>query len=438
MSVPRGGPLSAGVSRPLLLVWGYGNSKRKMGHADAGVCYLLDMCADEPSFRKVLSFPGEVSYGLVSSLLGGWGVGREVTRLSNDGTRARILWINPVSGSMGNTIIDGHPGWRASQIGSEVRLKLWPSFLYSVDIEKEVLTEYRILVEGGSFDATECIGFSQIQGIRLVTQLDFESRDAVVWGMPPVSLKDEGLESYIYTQVCAAGPGCADGVYLVTPGWGLGSSSTRVGCKSSVWWRPRGSEWTVVARDVPCYERKSSLPCWLDVAYLGGGRFAIAKAVYLDDESRSKENPEIPLSAVTMLVDGRTGTILEETQPYAASYRSSCRIPEAWWSEKPKTPTGAKKGKSGSSFVIDRQGEVVRYGEGKTAPFPSETYAEESSDGRWLATCRIQKVIEAPNVASVVTIDGVSNTVRSFTITPEQRLFWIGEMQWVDFVASPR
>lgn len=433
-SVLRGHPLSPGASRSLLVVWG-GESMNKEAMPETGVCHVLDLSAAEPTFRKTFSLRGDATYSFHSGLLEGWGVATEVTQ---DPFHRRILWLNPLSGMLGDTIVDDEYVQNSQQSGSEVLLKGGVSqCMYKINMEKGAVTKYllplwrSVYCTGGT-----CIGLADIEGRPQVTQIDFDACEAVVWGMPPLGqLEAERVRT---GSASPAGEGCEDGAYFVTPPLLIGVG--RLGCQSSVWWMPRGGDWTLVARDVPYsyYFSASVNRGELWAVYMGEGRFAVAKCVHPEhDFQKAKPTNEAvePTTAITMLIDGKTGRVLEETPPYAHGYITECHIPRGWLSEKLRRQMGMKEDESGEGFLPDGEGGFLRYGKGQTIPMPQGTSAAVSPDGRRFATWRRGETVEAPNKPSVVVEDSISNTVKSFTVTSEKRFFCIETVQWVDFLA---
>jgi len=184
-----------------------------------------------------------------------------------------------------------------------------------------------------------------------------------------------------FMRVQSAGPQAREGLFLVDGAFD----------DFALWYKPPDARWLRVIRGVHILKAAGGETPWLPVAYLGARRFAVAKtAMDGGPPAPPAEGPEAPPVSSTMLIDGMTGRIIEETTPRAYDYMPELDIPDAWWSGEARAgrKRQAEQPVTVAPITWVQESSVYRFKDGRTVKRVSGEEAALSRDGRRLAIYR--------------------------------------------------
>ena len=212
------------------------------------------------------------------------------------------------------------------------------------------------------------------------------------------------------TGIYPAGADCRDGVYCI-----------RDFC---LFFKPPKDDWHTVIENVNIVKTFGGRMPRLPVAYVGKGRFAVAKTTKDHVEvpkEKEKDFDGTPGLSVTMLLDGRTGKVLKETKPLLYDNNPSLKIPDDWWSPDAKPPTPKKQTAKPSCFQQNDAGRTVRFARNKQITLAENEEAVESGDGRYLAIAGASRGKKAPSKTILRIVDGRIGTVTECPITADSK-----------------
>ena len=167
----------------------------------------------------------------------------------------------------------------------------------------------------------ELLGVTKLNGMDTIVRIDVSaSAYEIVGSLPPGFRKSD---AFFRSEIRSAGRNCRDGIYHIQ-GFSLS-------------YQPEGGSWHSVIRDVHIVKTFGGASPYLPVRYLGNGRFAVAKTTRDDvDISEIPAQEETLLGAaeaVTLLVDGLSGKILKQSEPYIYNHNPPLKIPDTWWAD---------------------------------------------------------------------------------------------------------
>ena len=175
-----------------------------------------------------------------------------------------------------------------------------------------------------------------LEGGQRIVKIDLAKSQAEVLGEPPKGRRPStGFDDA--TSVYPAGPGCRDGVYCIRD--------------FSLFFKPPKEDWHTVIEHVNIIKTFGGFAVHLPVAYVGQGRFAVAKTTkdaVEQPEEKKGDFDGTPGLAATMLIDGRTGRILKQTAPRLYGNNPPLDVPDDWWSADVKPRRGAWSDQKGN------------------------------------------------------------------------------------------
>jgi hypothetical protein len=443
---PAGGPLP----RRVLFVQVAEGSTRA-DEPSATSFYVYDPANPKARLRKVFHGPGRDQHcQFVTPLFNGCGIaiGR-MDAAKKPGWSRKLFWFDLLSGQIGNTIAE--QTWCDEMIGADVWFlsSAWSGSGKGDDsslIERTCVNRYNwrsdTLIQ---YDK----GFSHLYRIGVLSHLAVEmprqnaKADSTGEKPPPPASKDHqrilkvtlanetveplgelpegGLPSFYLdeaTGVYPAGADCRDGIYCIR--------------NFSLFFKPANEDWHTVAKDVNIVKTFGGRMPRLPVAYVGKGRFAVAKTTkdHVEVPKEKEDNFDgTPGLSTTMLLDGRTGKILKETKPQLYDNNPPLRIPDDWWSPDAKPRKPEKQAARPSSFQQSNSGKTIRYADNKTITLAEDEEADESDDGRYLAVARAGSGKKPPSKIILV-IDGKTGTVTECPITADGEEISVMSMAW--------
>jgi hypothetical protein len=413
--VPRPGspPLEGPLPRPLFLA-----EVIQKNPGEKTVYFVLDPLRPGDGLRKVYEGPGDQYCRFLTPLLGGVGVViGEVDPARNESGR-RLFWFDLLRGKPGETIaVEPWDEWTA---GRELRFRA-SGRMHRLDPAAGSLRSFAV-----DLRLAERIGGSTLLGVsplggRLHAVLVDVARETLedLGELPgPLQAADD------FDHIFPAGPRARDGLAYVRDG------------DFALWYKPPGSRWLRVLRSVHIFKNFGGMPPSLPVAYLGDRRFAVARTVKDEVPGRivGKEPTSAPDSlSVSMLVDGMTGRILEETKPVAYSGNPGLDIPEGWWSEEAREARRRRAAKPAAPrpFLGEIDEKVWSTAGGKTVEVAAGEEARLSADGRWLAIFDRAWVEDGPPAKiRFRLIDGSTGEERSLEISLPSREGLVHHAAW--------
>ncbi len=369
---PAGRAIEGTVPRSLLLAQ-VGQQNKIWDPGEKTTYYLFDPLRPAEGFRKVYEGPGGQYCRFLTPLFGGVGVAMgEVDPKSKESTR-RLFWFDLLSGTPGETIAP--EPWDEWTAGGELRFRSKGS-VHRLDPLAGSLRSYRVdfslgvLIEEGTF-----LGVSRLEDLHHAVLVDVVKEKMEDLGELPGPL--QGIGSF--DRIFPVGPAARDGLAFVS-----GSFDD-----FALWYEPPGSRWLRVLRGVHIFKNMGGAAPWLPVAYLGDRRFAVAKTVKDEAPADGKDKEDsIPASLCsTMLVEGMTGRIVEETKPKVYSGNPDLDIPDGWWSKEATEARkkSAEETRRPGTFRWDEKEKTWRSASGKTVRPGEKEDAVLSEDDRWLA-----------------------------------------------------
>jgi hypothetical protein len=327
-SIPRptAKPVEGPLPRPILLVRAAERGET-FDEPSATSLYVFDHANSQAGFRKVFAGPGEQYCRFITPLLGGCGiaVGRLDAEKEAKGPRT-MFWFDLLSGRVGKTIAQGT--WMESLIDGEIVFLTSGSpeketgrsyaHLNRYDFSKALLTHYQLGFT--RFCPIGKLAYLVSENDQHIVKIDLAKNESQFLAEPPKGISDLSYDEA--TGVYPAGPDCREGIYYIS--------------NFSLFFKPPNEDWHTVIEKVNIVKTFGGRMPRLPVAYVGGGRFAVAKTTQdrVEVPENEKRNYDgTPAMTATMLLAGKTGKVIEQTEPQIYDNNPQLNIPETWWSQ---------------------------------------------------------------------------------------------------------
>lgn len=386
---PIAKPIAGELPRPLLLVKLEERGKKLFDDPSSTSFWFFDPAESEKGMRKVFSGPeNNQSLRFHTPLFGGWGLASGRLDPVNDADGGqRMFWFNLLDGTQGPPLDDPPFDERMDENGM-VYLSSQPM----PGSQPDLLRVVRLDPLGGNrrvldlpftditwLDHLNLLGEATIKGQRRLIRLDVAKAEAMVIDAFP---EGYGQNRFFGGGIQVAGPNGCEGYFAVS--------------EFTLWYLPPGKpsrqpdagNWHRVIKDVHVVKTFGGMPPGLPVTYVGNGRFAVARTV----KDEIPVPPSVPkedrifgaAEAVSMLIDSRTGKVLETTAPYYYNHNPPLHIPAVWWSAELKPKPDPEKPKDVSLFRWNNDMTEVSFAEGKKERCGEDDEYEVSDDGRYL------------------------------------------------------
>jgi hypothetical protein len=425
MPRPEGSVVAGPLPRPVLLAQ---VTERNDTHADSSTSLLVhDPAIADSGMRRVYSSPGQDLYcRFLTPLLGGCGIA--VGDLSENRSGRKMSWFNLLDGKVGATIASGT--YRESLTPTGVRFLSSGQFS-QYDVRDNSLVQYTMPLRGTRTlsDDTYLAWAEMPDGSDTVVRIDLATEVYTVIGTIPAEASVPDAWSRCEgAGVYPAGPDCRDGVYFL---WNY-----------SLFYMPPGEEWHEVVRDVHVFKTFGMRRATLQVAYLGEGRFAVARTV--ENRVKVPENEESRGFAfpkgrcVTMLIDGRTGEVLAETEPILYDHNPDLDIADEWWAPGERIRADQDPGtRERCFFAWSAEDETIRYGEGHSVSLTPGDKTALSGDGRYLLIYRERSEAgQLPTTIAFRIVDGKTGGDATYEVTSDYREIYVSTISWQVLCAS--
>ncbi len=383
--------------------------------------YIYDTEKPEQGFQQTFSGPDEEQYcHFETPLFGGWGVASGHINARQRPTGNCLFWFNPMTGTIGPKIAESpYAFWRS---GTELRF-LTRGGLNRFDVKSGTLTHFRWEFEPTCFidKGESMLGSVNVKGVNHVAKVDMtKGIITLICPFPPgLPLKTDGF--WRGNGVHPAGPSAKDGLYLIS--------------ENSLWYKPCGDNWKQVVEGVNVEKIFGGWGPHLPVAYIGEGRFAVARTVE-GSEYEDKVSKMPRALSVTMLIEAKTGKILKETEPVTYDTNPELNIPETWWSEearqKRQSLDADERKKAMTVLFSDAEnGKVVVFGKGKQYRTAEKDKKRVSSDGRYMVVYRDwSENKNPPATLSFHILDGKEEKIRVCRITTPTKTLFVLHLGW--------
>ena len=402
--------------------------------------YVYDPANAQAGLRKVFGGPSEDQYcRFITPLLDGWGVA--VGQLD---PQKRPQGRGACSGSICSPERSARrfPGELGRKDCSATRSSSWPA--HCPTPQRERLCNHVNRYDFAKGQLTHCgMGFTYFSPLgkrallaldsgQRIVKIDLAKGEAETLGelpkgpahalgeQPKTGLPTLHLDGA--TGIYPAGPGCRDGVYCI--------------CDFSLYFKPLKEDWHTVIESVNIVKTFGGVSPWLPVAYVGQGRFAVAKTTKYPVELPAEKKKELvygePGLAVTRLIDGRTGKVLKESAPQLYNHNPPLDIADDWWSADVKpAPQGPDREERKSSFQSQDAGKTIRYAGDKQISLADNEVATESGDGRFLAV--YPRFIESKTSTPKLTfriVNGRTGTIAGHAATAKSKEIYVLMAAW--------
>ena len=428
ISVPR--PAKSNVTGPLprpVLFLQVAERGQTTDEPSATSFYVYDPASPEAGLRKVFHGPGQDQYcRFITPLLDGCGiaVGELDPQHKPKGPRA-MFWFNLLSGEIGKTI--AQETWRESMVGSEITFlagslagsdeNKWLHYVNRYDFLKNKLTHYRL-----GFTHPHPLGeqgLLVLENDERIVRMDLVKNECEPLGELPAGGLPHSIDEA--EGIYPAGPKCSDGVYCIRD--------------FSLLFRPKGEKWRTVIERVHIFKTFGGRAPHLPVAYVGQGRFAVARTTKDEADLPADKKKGFfgdPGLAATMLIDGRTGNVLKETAPRPYDHNPSLEIPDDWWSADVK-PASQKPGlqETKSCFQWNSVDKMVRYAGNGKMPLGKDDVVRQSGDGRYLVVHRPNhQSKKLPHKLVIQIVDGKTGDIVEHAITSNSYEIYVLVTAW--------
>ncbi len=345
--------------------------------------WVFDPAFPEKRFHKIFSGPGQSQYlRFMTPLFGGYGIasGRLDPKKEPE-SDGPWFWFNPLEGKAGPDIeIDMFKKWmdRGCFVGEQTvagKGEESASRIVRYDPLKAIMRTTELEFSYVNWlNKSEVLGVAKSKEGERVVRLDVEKSQYEIIGKPPPRFDPNGSRVFGF-EISPAGKNCRDGIYAIN-GFAL-------------YFQPSGGEWRPVISDVHIVKTFGGAPPRLPVNYLGSGRFAVAKTV--------KDEVEVPKTtseyeamfgaaeAVTMLIDGPSGKVLRQTEPFIYNHNPTPQIPDDWWAGGSKPEQSEPVVNRKTLFQWDEKQHEVRFAADKVMKLGEDDERCESGDGSHLA-----------------------------------------------------
>jgi hypothetical protein len=427
-ALPHGPAVVGELPRPLLVVK-LEERGEFVGDRTVSSFRVFDPAVPEKGLRKIFSGPGQDQYlRLMTPLFGGWGVAAgRLDRNKEPEREGPWFWFNPMTGIAGPNIdVDMWTRWIDDTwlVGEQMKDDNDGRTLRRVirydPLKALVRTTELDFTYINWLDKSSILGVARLKEGERIVRMDVQKSEYDIIGKPPPG-SAPGSNRLFGFEVSPAGGNCRDGVYAIDG--------------FSLWFLPKGGEWRPVIRDVHIVKTFGGKFPWLPADYVGNGRFAVTKTVK-DEVEVSQTTPREDAifgaaEAVTMLIDGFTGKVLKQSEPFIYNHNPPLKIPDDWWAAgmKPAAPAAAVGTKS--FFDWDEAKREVRFAGGKVEKLGEDDERDESGDGRYLAI--YQKCPrgggKSDSVVQLRILDGKTGQVHSAEVRSGFYEVWV-DVSW--------
>ncbi len=428
---PAGKPLDGQLPRYVLMLvlFERGQTFRE---PEITTFHVYDPAHPEQGFKKVFTGPEEQYCRFLTPLFGGSGVVVGELDPKEKPAGRKMFWFDLLSGEIGGMI--ARNTMRERIRGTEIVCEVPPegesartgSQIIRYDLSKNKLIRYDIQLWNIIPADENCImALTDLKGGRKIIKINtLNSQNEILGDTPPYFKKDHDYYEDEATGIYPAGKDCKDGVYGIHD--------------FSLEYMPRGGKWISVIQDVHIVKTFGGRREHLPVVYVGDGRFAVAKTVKDSVEKSKKEARggwDIPQAqSVTMLIDGRTGKVLKESEPEIYDHNPCARVPDNWWSEdmKPQPQHGEDEAGGNNMFKWDKDTKEIRYGREKKTALAKDEKCRLSGDGRYLLIFKQQtEGYKAPSKMTLRIIDGVAETDISYDVNSDSKQIYVSIASWL-------
>lgn len=434
--LPKGPVIEGPLPRPVLVIK-LDERGESVGSPTVSSYWTFDPGDPGKGLHKIFSGPGDDQYlRFMTPLFGGYGLASG--RLDPDKEPERdgpMFWFNPLDGKTGPTVeVDlwtkwMDDGWWVGE--QEVDGKDDGSFSRVAryhPLQAVVRTTELDLSYINWVGRSEILGVARLeQGGRVVQMNVKTSEYEVISELPPGF--HPGRRGMYGFEISPAGERCRDGVYAING--------------FSMWFRPSDGAWHPVIRDVHIVKTFGGAAPFLPVRYVGNGRFAVAKTV-TDEVEVPETTPRDEVvfgaaEAVTMLIDGVTGAVIEESKPYIYNHNPQPEIPDAWWASGLKPKPAQLKVAPASLFHWNEKTREVRFAGDSVVKLGKDDEREESDDGRFSVVYQQcpRGGGKAKTKVPIRILDGRTGQVHSAEVTSDFYEVWVEVFWEVLCPASP-
>ena len=425
-SVPRpeGQPIEGSLPRPLFLAEVVERDE-PWDPEERTTFFVFDPSRPRDGFRKVYEGPGVQYCRFLTPLFGGVGIAMGEVDASSGKSSRRIFWFDLLGGKPGETVaLEPGRDWTA---GREMGFRTEDS-IHRLDPLGGVLRSFPTDLSLDSLVGENLVlGVSPLDGAEHAVLLDLVAERLTDLGELPRALQTRGD----YDEILPAGPAGRDGVGFVT-----GAPED-----FALWYMPRGSHWRQVLRGIRIHKNFGGRAPWLPVAYLGDGRFAVSKTVKDVAPGDAKEFQLPPSLSTTLLVDGATGRVLEETKPIPYHGNPDLDIPEGWWSREAVEARRANEAASRAAALAGwSRGDGTWRSPGGIVTVSKEKEEESSAsaDGRWLAVYPRWAEEGPPASVPFRFVDATTGEETSCDPRLEKRAAYVNHGAWQVLASGPR
>lgn len=419
-ALPIGPAIEGALPRSLLLVK-LGERGEHVGDPTVSSFHVYDPAFPEKGLRRIFSGPGDDQHlRFMTPLFGGYGVasGQLDPTKEPEGDES-WFWFNLLEGKSGPKIeVDlwqrwMDQGWFVGEKFEEGKDGRTFSRIIRYEPIKGLVRTTEM-----EFSSIQWLGKSEVLGIakrkegERVLRLNVETSECEIIGeLPPVSRP--------FTRdfrVALTGRDGCEGIHVIDG--------------FSLWFQPSGGKWHSVIRDVHIVKTFGGAFPWLPVQDVGNGRFAVAKTVK-DQVTPKEEDYFGAAEAVTMLIEGSTGKVLKQSEPYVYNHNPPLVIPDEWWEAGMKPKSDQVERKSSSSFHWDEKKRVLCFAGDKILQLSEDDEFRESNDGNHAVIyqkCPRGGGKEVTRV-SLRIVDGKTGEIRSVEVQSKFYEAWV-EVDW--------
>lgn len=434
--IPKGPAVDGSLPRPVLVIK-LDERGEFPGSRTVSSYWTFDPGEPGKGLHKIFSGPGDDQYlRFMTPLFGGYGLasGRLDPKKEPEGDGS-WFWFNPMTGKTGPTVEADlstqwmDEGWwiceqRADR--DDGKSVTWIVRYHPLQaIVRTTELDFSCLDWVGR---SEVLGVARLEQGERVVQMDVKTSKYEVIGEPPPGYHPGGNGQHGF-DFSPAGKNCRDGVYAING--------------FSLWFRPKNGAWHSVIRHVHIMKTFGGAGPQLFARYVGDGRFAVPKTVKDSVEVPESTPPDEALfpaaEAVTMLIDGVTGKVIEESKPFIYNHSPLPEIPDDWWAAglkpKPAEPEVAPK----SLFQWDEKNREVRFAGDKVVKLGEDDEHEVSGDGCYLVIYQQcpRGGGKAKTKVPIRILDGRTGQVHSAEVTSDFYEVWVEPFWEVLCSASP-
>ena len=231
---------------------------------------------------------------------------------------------------------------------------------------------------------TTVLGIAGLDEKERVILFDINRFEYQDLGPPPPDYKSKNPPLFVL-RLELAGKNGADGVFTST--W------KKQGFALS--YLPKGENWIEVITGVSITKTFGGAMPRLPVEYLGGGNFAVSKTT-IDSVPVPEDWPEDQKTfgaaqGVTMMIEGASGKILKESEPFIYDHNPPLKIPKNWWHDgfQAKDPIRMLNPENGPTlFNWNEESRELSFANGSKLSLKKAEDYRDSDDGRYALVFR--------------------------------------------------